>query len=287
MPLHYGAKSFGISADQIQLAQIESRSSSLVVNLITNVDLRIYAIGSLLAFTVFLGFVLKRWPSLSTKERRRIGASLLFLLVACATAAFSANAATYYVFLFVVPATIFFAVAADAIKTGAILGLIAGAIVILQDGLFLKREAGPQPSPIATILSQRTEHYFPELITLVKKQTRPGEKIAVWGYAPEIFLYTSTLPAHRYVIGEFVIRNHPGTQFYRSRYLADLKANPPRFLIDATGEGAWNLNSRSAYGIENDSELLNFIQTNYELVRDFSGSTPGTGPRLFARMISQ
>jgi hypothetical protein len=112
---------------------------------------------------------------------------------------------------------------------------------------------------------------------LVQHFTKPGDPITVWGWAPELYVLTGTLPATRdtHMPSGFMIR--PQQDYYRRRYLNDLQAHPPKVFLDAVGPHQFGYPNRETAGYETFPELREYVMNNFYLAGDIDGV------RVFAR----
>ena len=97
------------------------------------------------------------------------------------------------------------------------------------------------------------------------EMTDPDEPVAIWGWAPEIFVETGRSSATRHIIGHFLIAPNAALQTHRSTFLADLKANQPKLVIDAVADGfafwyTWQKPCRA----DSFPELAKFLAEHYE-----------------------
>lgn len=124
----------------------------------------------------------------------------------------------------------------------------------------------------------------------IQKQ-RPIRSLSVWGWAPGLYVLTGMPPATRETNTFFSIAgSSPYQEYYRSRYLIDLRTNPPDLFIDTVVGGAflwpWPPRWTEEDGFESDPELKRFIGQNYVLIHELA-LKPGAKPvRFFARRTS-
>jgi hypothetical protein len=78
----------------------------------------------------------------------------------------------------------------------------------------------------------------PDLVLeAIKTLSKPGDSIAIWGYAPEYFVESGRLSASRFTVMSSV----QGKDYepLRADFVADLEKSKPALFIDATGGGLW------------------------------------------------
>jgi len=95
-------------------------------------------------------------------------------------------------------------------------------------------------------------------------KTRPVRSVAIWGWAPGVYVLTGIPPATRDAIGFSVITKGPYQQYFQDRFLGDLRSNPPDMFIDAVAVGAflwWDWTANDGY--ESDPDVRKFVDDNY------------------------
>ena len=117
----------------------------------------------------------------------------------------------------------------------------------------------------------------------IEKQ-RPVNSISVWGWDPGIYVLTGIPPSTRDTITERAIDHDVLQEYFDTRYVNDLRANPPDLFIDAITKGGFMwLTWSESDGYESNAQLREFIDENYVLVRELT-LAEGTKPiRFFAR----
>lgn len=119
------------------------------------------------------------------------------------------------------------------------------------------------------------------------QKTQPVRSLAIWGWAPGVYVLTGILPSPRSSIAPVGGRDEPVRTYARARYLADLLQKPPDLFIDAVVPDAfmwhtWTEND----GYETDPELRRFIGDNYILVDQLTLVKGAKPVRFFARRES-
>ncbi len=119
------------------------------------------------------------------------------------------------------------------------------------------------------------------------EKTRPVRGLAVWGWVPGVFVLTGIPPATRDPNVDHLIKEGPLQHYYRARYAADFRANPPDLFIDAVAPDAfpeWSAWTESD-GYESDPELRKFIEDNYFLADELTLVKGAKPVRFFARRL--
>ena len=95
--------------------------------------------------------------------------------------------------------------------------------------------------------------------------------LAIWGWAPGVYVLTGLPPATRDAIGHFAISQGPMQGYFRARFLGDLRKQPPDLFVDAVAPDVymwrgWTEND----GYESDLRLRKFVDDNYVLVDELT-----------------
>lgn len=120
------------------------------------------------------------------------------------------------------------------------------------------------------LIKQSTEWPKPLIHSGVKK-LRPfvdsGQRIAVWGWLPRLYVGTQTLPATRDIICERMLEPRYDLSYFRRDYLRELKQSQPPVIVDATR--AFLYKDRALFGLDSFPELKEYVEKNYkEVFRD-------------------
>ncbi len=100
---------------------------------------------------------------------------------------------------------------------------------------------------------------------LIGHFTKPGAPVAIWGWAPELYVLTGTIPATHDTHMPLEFMTLPQQDYYRRRFLEDLQLYTPKVFIDAVGPGEFSYQDRDAYGFETFPELRQYIARNFYL----------------------
>ena len=116
------------------------------------------------------------------------------------------------------------------------------------------------------------------------QETHPVRSLAIWGWAPGVYVLTGIVPATRDSVTYYQISQGPMQKYYRARFLGDLREKPPDLFIDAVAPDAfmwrgWTEND----GYESDPQLRKFIEDNYILVDELTLVKGAKPIRFFAR----
>lgn len=125
-------------------------------------------------------------------------------------------------------------------------------------------------------LSGRLEKHLADRISPVSRivlaQKLPGDRLAMWGWVPHHYVETGLPQATREAHSNRQIENGPMDDYYRRRYLRDIRRSRPRWFIDTVGGTNFGYTDRARHGHEMLPELAAFIAADYQLVADLDGS---------------
>jgi hypothetical protein len=117
---------------------------------------------------------------------------------------------------------------------------------------------------------------------------RAAGSLAIWGWAPGVYVLTGIPPATRDADMSVVITRGPLQGYYRQRFLKDVRGAMPDLFIDAVAPGTYLWNPGHNDWGENDGyesfgEVKKFVDANYILAGELQ-LQPGAKPvRFFAR----
>lgn len=160
--------------------------------------------------------------------------------------------------------------------------LLFGVLVLLQlsRGAWAFRSAPPLPADP----SRRVAAY-------IREHSAPGDRLFVWGYHPDIYLFADRRPASRFVYASFLSGLIPWTNTApdkdtayaivpgaREQLLRELTVTRPVFVVDCSAgpNRSWN-----KYPLETFPQLAEFLRQDYEVVE--AGQFVPQGFRLFQR----
>lgn len=107
---------------------------------------------------------------------------------------------------------------------------------------------------------------------------RPGDTLSVWGWACRYYVELQLPQATREGHTERQITPGPLREYYRTRYLADLREGLPPFFLDSVGPDGFAFKARENEGHETFPELGEFIAAHYRLVADLEST------RIYVRL---
>jgi hypothetical protein len=117
----------------------------------------------------------------------------------------------------------------------------------------------------------------------IESLSESGEPIAVWGWAPELYVLSGRPSATRHIICHFLIDDNVVRKLHRETFIADLQRSLPKLVIDAMAPPffTWKWNSREGtVRAESFPELAYFLSTHYRVVQS-SVSNSGEAPIIY------
>jgi hypothetical protein len=108
-------------------------------------------------------------------------------------------------------------------------------------------------------------------VLAIARYAKPGDRMVVWAWRPEYYVKTKTIMGTRDPsIGE-VVESFRYREYFRKRFMSDLKANPPSVIVDAFAPGAFNYKDRATQGIESFPLLAAFVREHYTMREEVAG----------------
>ena len=208
-------------------------------------------------------------------RQRRIPADIVAWLVASLLATFIGLRFILHYFNQLLPVLVLLAGAAlagrDEIRRG--LRTLAGRFVVLSFVCAVGFS-------FFTVLTPATFHDIPDvdgIVAAIRAETKPGDRIFVWGQAPEIYWLSGRDPATRYPHIGFitgVTPKRPGVAPYllsqpgaAEHLLEDLRAHPPVVVVDAA---IASVRGGDRYPLAT-SPVAEFVAENYCESAEFDG----------------
>ena len=97
-----------------------------------------------------------------------------------------------------------------------------------------------------------------------------GGRVAIWGYAPYLYVKSHTMMGTRDSVSQFQILPGPYQGYYRRRFLSDMENIRPALFVDACAPGQFNFTSRSL-GFESFPALAAYVNEHYTPVVEVNG----------------
>ena len=111
-----------------------------------------------------------------------------------------------------------------------------------------------------------------EVAKEILRHTQPGDALGMWGWMPTFWVQTGLIQGTRDGNNARQIEPSPQRDYYRARFLRDLRRSQPRVFVDAIGGENLMYHDRTAAGHETFPELRDYLAADYRLVRDVEGT---------------
>ncbi|MDB5029134.1 MAG: hypothetical protein JWO66_2823 [Candidatus Eremiobacteraeota bacterium] len=233
-----------------------------------------FAAGALLVGSCCVAALLRHRPNMTTRAALA-GASAIALLAAAIFAIYEAHREfPHYLLFSIIPiawcAAALLQAAKPAIRSGRrerwltaafalVFTLPAAWIFFNTPDPFMKdlpSSAKWPQSPVAVALQQ----YAPR-----------GSTVAIWGWVPQYYVETGTIMASRDAHTHHQIEDSALRPYFRDRFMSDLRAHPPRVIVDAVAPGSFGYTNPATQGIESFPALAAFVHQRYALANNVGG----------------
>ena len=198
---------------------------------------------------------------------------------------------THYLCFMVFPVGAILVMVAGAVCTGT--GVVANARVPLWR-LFVLGVFVSGMLPLLHLSLSRDNLYLkigggryvgmPELIdrAIMEAKPNPEDRIAIWGWVPEVFVLSQLTPATPYISGQPCSPQACSVQqWYRDSFRRGIERERPRFFLDAVAPGAQGYGYLLSEPHEADPALACFIDGNYRVVAKIKGDDSDREVRLY------
>ncbi|HEV3028611.1 MAG TPA: hypothetical protein VG457_13620, partial [Planctomycetota bacterium] len=115
------------------------------------------------------------------------------------------------------------------------------------------------------------------------QEARPVRCLAIWGWTPGVHVLTGLPPATRDAIGHFVISRGSMQNYFRKRFVEDLRRAEPEVFIDTVVPGTLMWEWTEDDGYESDEPLRRIIQEQYDPVLSIPLWVRRKPARIFVR----
>jgi len=167
-------------------------------------------------------------------------------------------------------------IAAGALRPIRNAGTTAAALVVLELAvLVFTAQRAPTPASMS-----HNPYRFEALAAFLRARSAPGDRLFVWGWAPEIYSLTELESASHISVTQHVVQDHiegtgppPGIDpMWADRLLGELRAREPRFIVDAAAR-SWFMSNQEIYRLSRypDFALVVLLRTSYERVATIDG----------------
>ena len=174
--------------------------------------------------------------------------------------------------------------------------LVVGAGILVAGVLSPLRRVGPAAAALVALeiarlvfVTQRmptpesmahNPYRFDHVAAYLRQHKAPGDRLFVWGWAPEIYSLTEMESASHISVTQHVVQDHiegpgppPGIDpLWAGRLMAELDARTPRFIVDAAAR-SWFMSNQEVYRLSQypDFAFVALLRERYERVATIDG----------------
>ncbi len=109
------------------------------------------------------------------------------------------------------------------------------------------------------------------VVSGLRKRISRGAIVAVWGWMPEVYVYTGSRMATKDADTYEEITPSPYRGYFRDRFMTSLRARPPLVFVDSVAPGSFHFTNRAREGFETFPALRDFVAAHYDLVDEIAG----------------
>jgi hypothetical protein len=223
----------------------------------------------------FLGAIeLLRHRHVSLRSAYLLAVSLVLLLAAFFIVYRPQRAFPHYLLFSMFPISFFIAAVLGAATQSERSERLKKFMPFLFAGLFIVPSlsvAIGMPNQFIGELTDNLAHPRSETAMAIARYAKPGDKMAVWGWASQYYVQTGTIMATRDADTTHMTYAHPNRDYRRRRYLSDIKQTNPPVFIDTVAPQSFGLTDRASQGHETFPALDAYIRSNYELKEQING----------------
>ncbi|MBY0435252.1 MAG: hypothetical protein K2U26_14180 [Cyclobacteriaceae bacterium] len=242
-------------------------------------------------FTITFFGVLIILPRLSDLPRKEILLflfSILLLLVSAYCIVAPGRSFPHYVLLFFIPLSFFLGVIIHCFNLivskhirgvqERVIKLLIIAPIVAVAFYHFQSQFSFRP-PLVEKAKLAYDGYMPQfdVVTILNRYHSSDERMAIWGWAPELWAGTDFLMGTRDGATNFLIEPGELQDFYIDRYLRDLEKNKPKLFVEAITPDFFGYTDRAKSGFENFPRIKEYIDQNYVLDSEI------VGVRIFVR----
>jgi hypothetical protein len=149
-------------------------------------------------------------------------------------------------------------------------GVLCAALLCTSSGMLYLRAGTPHPY-VGRLMQYQT-HPQTAVARELQKYTQAGEALGIWGCMPSYYVEAGLRQATRDGQSHAEILDSPYYDYFRQRYLADLRRSSAPVFVDAIGPGNYTFQSRSVAHDAIFPELAAYIRAHYTFVSELRGS---------------
>ena len=239
---------------------------------------------------ILLGFILtvSLWRWVSKESIFLILFALAFLVVSGYCIAAPGRFFHHYMLLSLVPMSLlagilihtawrasvqYFIQEEPAFQTGA-LGWLLGIILFFTTSVyFFHTQYSTNRPDFYERMRARASGYYAqnEVVAVLNRYYTPGAKMALWGWAYDLWADTEFLMGTRDCAANLEPPEATSI-YYKQRYLHDLETNKPEVFVEAISPSFFAYQDRSRFGFENHADVRKIILDNYFYEGEVNGA---------------
>ena len=233
-----------------------------------------FIVPVLVSVGVAIAFVAVR-QQISARSIVAAGASLLFLLVGLYVIWKPHRGFPHYLLFSVVPLTCCFATAIGMTHTArwsTRRPLIVPSIALVLFAVPALSVAVARPNRFVGELPFNINRPLSAEAAAIARYARPGDFVAIWGWAADLYVHTGTVIATREGDTSHQLFPTPYLQYFQERYMKDIQRSRPIVFVDAvTPGGFFKMNDPATQSHENFPALAHYVRENYDLREQVNG----------------
>lgn len=144
----------------------------------------------------------------------------------------------------------------------------ATAFILVAGSQLVHRYTYGEPDRVGLFSTTRGKLPGSAVARIVRDLTGEKDYVAMWGWEPRYLVEANRMHATREAHSALELFPSPVRDYYRTRYMNDLRRKNPAIFVDVTGEGSFYFEDRSKYSHETFPELADEIALNYHLLAE-------------------
>jgi hypothetical protein len=105
---------------------------------------------------------------------------------------------------------------------------------------------------------------------LLRVSARQGDRLAVWGWLPRLYVESRLPQATRMGYSYWAIMPSSQRPYHRQTFLQEMRHSQPAFFVDAVGPDSYYFLNRQEQAHESFPELADYVCQNYALLTDLA-----------------
>jgi hypothetical protein len=109
-----------------------------------------------------------------------------------------------------------------------------------------------------------------QLVNFLKNNHIPGDRLAIWGWTPSIYVLSNMIPATRDIVTAKTLEESNLDCYYKEEFVEDLRSSKPKYFIDTIKMNyapVWPIYDKIAP--ENIAVISNYLYSNYDKIGSY------------------